>query len=85
MTALNITICPNGNQYIRKKLVLNRKRIPKFEVLLDNATQILGTRNCVRLLRTPNNGTRVKDLDSMVNGGVYVAITRPSDKLIKMQ
>ena len=85
MAALNITLCPNGNQYIRKKLVLNRKRIPNLEVLLDNATQLLGARNCVRLLRTPKNGTRVQNLDNMVDGGLYVAIVGPSEKLKRLE
>lgn len=85
MAALNITICPNGDQYVRKKLVLNRKRIPNFEVLLDSATQLIGARNCVRLLRTPKNGTRISDLDSMVDGGIYVAIVGPSDKLKRVE
>ena len=86
MAALNITLCPNGDQYVRKKMVLNKKRIPNLEVLLDNATQLLGSRNCVRLLRTPNHGTRVKDLDSMVDGGLYVAIVGgPSEKLKRLE
>eukprot|EP00111_Clytia_hemisphaerica_P025023 TCONS_00073685-protein len=85
MAAMNITICPNGDQYVRKRLVLNRKRIPNLEVLLDNATQLIGARNCVRLLRTPNHGTRVRDLDSVVDGGLYVAIVGPSEKLKKLE
>lgn len=85
MAAMNITICPNGDQYVKKKLVLNRRRIPNLDVLLDNATQLIGARNCVRLLRTPNHGTRIKNLDNMVDGGIYVAIVGPSDKLKKIE
>nr|XP_058143911.1 doublecortin domain-containing protein 2C isoform X2 [Dasypus novemcinctus] len=75
--ARTILVYRNGDQfYLGKKFVVNRRRIPSFEVLLDQLNQEMDLPSGVRRLYTPTHGHQVQQLDALQQAGKYVAAGR---------
>ena len=75
MAASIVTVYRNGDKnYAGKKLVLNRRQIRNFDAFLDKVTRDVKMKTAARALCTPTGGHRIKELDKIQTGGVYVAV-----------
>lgn len=74
MSSPVITIYKNGDHhFLGKKLVVNRKYYRTFDYFLDKVTQDTQAGFAIRKIHTPQNGTKVINLENLKNGNIYVA------------
>ena len=74
--ALTVTIYQNGDpNFYGKKFVVNRRRVRTFDAFLDNVTVDIKSSKAVRRLCTPLGTHEVRSLETLENGGRYVAVT----------
>ncbi|XP_049758772.1 doublecortin domain-containing protein 2C [Elephas maximus indicus] len=75
--AKTILVYRNGDQYyVGKKFVFNRRRVASFEAFLNQLNEAIEVPFGVRRLYTPTHGHQVQELDSLQQGGKYVAAGR---------
>ena len=75
--AKKITIYRNGDKnFTGKPFVVNRKRCPTWESLLDGLTYHVRSEEAVRSIRTPTGGSEVRALDQLKDNQDYVAVGR---------
>ncbi|XP_023583999.1 doublecortin domain-containing protein 2C [Trichechus manatus latirostris] len=75
--AKTILVYRNGDQYyVGKKFVFNRRRVASFEAFLNQLNDEIEVPFGVRRLYTPTHGHQVQELDSVQQGGKYVAAGR---------
>ena len=74
-TSKTIHIYKNGDIFFSaKKFVLN-KRNRSLDTFLEDVTNSLKPAfGAVRQLRTPTNGSKIRDLEAIENGRRYVAV-----------
>lgn len=73
--AKRFTVYKNGDKhYSGTKVLLNRRKIPNLDKLLDLLTQQTRANEAVRFLCTPQTGTRVRCLDDIADEAAYVAV-----------
>lgn len=81
--AQTIMLYANGDPtFFGKKLLVNRRRIRSWEAFLSAAAEATGRLQPVREIATPENGTRIKNLDQLQDGAEYVTITKGNFKPI---
>jgi hypothetical protein len=81
--AHTIMLYVNGDPtFFGKKLLINRRRIRSWEAFLSAASEVTGGLQAVREISTPENGTRVQNLDQLQDGASYVTITKGNFKPI---
>nr|KAF6446411.1 doublecortin domain containing 2C [Rousettus aegyptiacus] len=69
-----ILVYRNGDPFFEgRKFVLERRRVPTFEALLQQLTELVAAPFGVRRLFTPTHGHLVLGLDALLPGGKYVA------------
>ena len=70
-----IKLLRNGDEFFPgQTIVINSRKYRYFDVFLDDLSNTLNARfGAVRNIHTPNLGHRVKSLDEIENGKVYVA------------
>ncbi|XP_006882984.1 PREDICTED: doublecortin domain-containing protein 2C [Elephantulus edwardii] len=67
----------NGDQYyVGKKFVFNRRRVASFEAFLNQLNEEITLPFGVQRIYTPMHGHLVQELDSLQQGGKYVAAGR---------
>lgn len=75
----------NGDKYYSgKNITLDNRKIRTFDAFLTGLTNDLKLRNgAVRKLVTPVNGHRIRDLDDIEDGKLYVAVgAEPFNKAV---
>ena len=73
MKAPVITVYKNGDRHFAGKKLVISKHIRNFENFLDKVTKDTNAKTAIRRIYTPTHGTHVSKLESIENGGVYVA------------
>lgn len=70
-----IKLLRNGDDYFAgQKVVINSRKYRYFDVFLDDLSNTLNARfGAVRNIHTPQHGHKVKSLDQIEDGKVYVA------------
>lgn len=70
-----ITLLRNGDEYFHgTKMVINSRKYRYYDVFLDDISNNINARfGAVRNVYTPQNGHRIKSLDEIEDGRVYVA------------
>lgn len=84
MSAPTVTVFKNGDAHFPgKKIVVSRKDVRNFDSFLDRVTRDIKAKVAVRAIRTPNHGTRILNLETLENGGLYVATGQEKFKKIQ--
>jgi len=70
-----VRLMRNGDPYFTgRTFVINQKKYPMLDVLLDDASQALRPNfGAVRCIYTPKHGTRVRDISDFEDHCTYVA------------
>ena len=70
-----IKLLRNGDPFFSgRAFVINHRKYPMLEVLLDDASQALRANfGAVRCIHTPKNGTRLRDISELEDHQTYVA------------
>lgn len=70
----------NGNNYNRKRFVVNQREMPEFECLLQAAAASF--RTPAREIRTPGGRHRIRKLDDLQRDCNYVVVGREPFKKV---
>lgn len=82
-----VTIYRNGDKNFKgRKVVINPHQLRTYDALLTQVTTLIRPNNgCVRSLRTPIGGSRIKDIDDLDTGRSYVACTQEKFKKLEYE
>lgn len=82
--AKKVRLYRNGDKnFYGKEFVLNRRRVRTLDSFLQLVTSDLKTSNAVRSIRTPRHGTRIDNLDQLLDHENYVAVAGGKFKSLK--
>ena len=74
-----INVKMNGNPNIPgSKVLINEHHVKTYDKLLDTINEKMKPARAIRILYTPDSGTRVSRIDEIESGRLYVAA--PSEK-----
>lgn len=83
MTGKPVFLLLNGDCYVRKRVVVNRREMPNFECFLDEAGSRF--RMPAREIRTPGGRHRIRNLDDLQRDCSYVVVGREPFKKIEYE
>ena len=81
MSGKPVFLLLNGDCYVRKRVVVNRREMPNFECFLDEAGSKF--RMPAREIRTPGGRHRIRNLDDLQRDCSYVVVGRERFKKIE--
>jgi len=76
-TTKSVTLYVNGDKhFFGATMLVNRRLTQTWERFLVEATERTGVVYAVRDVLTPTHGTRVNNLDELVDGASYVVVSK---------